>query len=89
MKVIDELHDKPDLIVLDPPRDGINPKALQKIINFGVDRMVYISCKQQVLQEIWKCYRNRDIKWLRQRQSTNFRTQIMWRRSVCCQRKDK
>ena len=45
LKVIDDLHDKPDLIVLDPPRDGINPKALQKIINFGVDRMVYISCK--------------------------------------------
>ena len=45
LKVIDELHNKPDLIVLDPPRDGINPKALQKIINFGVDRMVYISCK--------------------------------------------
>ena len=45
LKVIDELHDKPDLIVLDPPRDGINPKTLQKIINFGVDRMVYISCK--------------------------------------------
>lgn len=45
LKVIDELHDKPDLIVLDPPRDGINPKALQKIIDFGVDRMVYISCK--------------------------------------------
>ena len=45
LKVIDELKDKPDLIVLDPPRDGINPKALQKIINFGVDRMVYISCK--------------------------------------------
>ena len=45
LKVIDDLHDKPDLIVLDPPRDGINPKALQKIIDFGVDRMVYISCK--------------------------------------------
>ena len=45
LKVIDDLQDKPDLIVLDPPRDGINPKALQKIINFGVDRMVYISCK--------------------------------------------
>ena len=35
----------PDLIVLDPPRDGINPKALEKIIRFGVDCMVYISCK--------------------------------------------
>ena len=45
LKVIDELTDKPDLIVLDPPRDGIHPKALDKIIDFGVDHMVYISCK--------------------------------------------
>ncbi len=45
LKVIDEIVDKPDLIVLDPPRDGIHPKALEKIIDFGVDRMVYISCK--------------------------------------------
>ena len=46
LKVIDELKDdKPDLIVLDPPRDGIHPKALDKIIDFGVDRIVYISCK--------------------------------------------
>ena len=45
LKVIDGLTDKPDLIVLDPPRDGIHPKALQKIIDFGVERIVYISCK--------------------------------------------
>ncbi len=45
LKVVDELQDKPDLIVLDPPRDGIHPKALQKIIYFGVERIVYISCK--------------------------------------------
>ena len=45
LKVIGELKDKPDLIILDPPRDGIHPKALEKIIDFGVDRMVYISCK--------------------------------------------
>ena len=45
LKVIDEIEDKPDLIVLDPPRDGINPHALDKIINYGVERMVYISCK--------------------------------------------
>lgn len=45
LKVIDELQDKPDLIILDPPRDGIHPKALEKIIDFGVDRMVCISCK--------------------------------------------
>ncbi len=45
LKIIDEISEKPDLIILDPPRDGIHPKALDKIIDFGVDRMVYISCK--------------------------------------------
>lgn len=45
LKVIDDLTDKPDIIVLDPPRDGIHPKALEKIINFGVEKIVYVSCK--------------------------------------------
>lgn len=58
LKVIDDIKEKPDLIVLDPPRDGIHPKALDKIIDYGVDRLVYISCKPtslardlEVLQE--------------------------------------
>ena len=45
LKVIDEITEKPDLIILDPPRDGIHPKALDRIIKFGVDHLVYISCK--------------------------------------------
>lgn len=45
LKMLDEIVDKPDLIVLDPPRDGVHPKALQKIIDYGVDSMLYISCK--------------------------------------------
>ena len=45
LKVLDKVSEKPDFIVLDPPRDGIHPKALPKIIAYGVDRMVYISCK--------------------------------------------
>ena len=45
LKVLDDVTDKPDFIVLDPPRDGIHPKALTKIIDYGVDRIVYISCK--------------------------------------------
>ncbi|MDE7479317.1 MAG: 23S rRNA (uracil(1939)-C(5))-methyltransferase RlmD, partial [Lachnospiraceae bacterium] len=45
LKVIDDIEEKPDFIVLDPPRDGIHPKALQKIIDFQVDKLVYISCK--------------------------------------------
>jgi len=44
-KVLDEIEEKPDVIVLDPPRDGIHPKALPKILDYGVDKLVYISCK--------------------------------------------
>ena len=44
-KVLDEIGEKPDVIVLDPPRDGIHPKALPKILDYGADRIVYISCK--------------------------------------------
>ena len=45
LKVLDEVEEKPDLIILDPPRDGIHPKALPKIIAYGVEHIVYISCK--------------------------------------------
>ena len=45
LKVLDTIQEKPDMIVLDPPRDGIHPKALKKIIDYGVEQMVYISCK--------------------------------------------
>ena len=45
LKVLDTIEERPDYIVLDPPRDGIHPKALEKIINYGVDHMIYISCK--------------------------------------------
>ena len=44
-QVLDEIEEKPDVIVLDPPRDGIHPKALPKILDYGVDKIVYISCK--------------------------------------------
>lgn len=45
LKVLDEIEEKPDMIILDPPRDGIHPKALKKIIAYGIDKLVYISCK--------------------------------------------
>ena len=45
LKVLDEITEKPDFIILDPPRDGIHPKALPKILRYGVDYILYISCK--------------------------------------------
>ncbi len=48
LKALDTLP-KPDSIILDPPREGINPKALGKILSYGVDNIVYVSCKPSSL----------------------------------------
>ena len=68
LKVLDTVEEKPDLIVLDPPRDGIHPKALKKIIAYGVERMVYISCKPTSLA--------RDLEFL---QASGYRVE-----RACC-----
>lgn len=39
-----EYKGKIDTIVLDPPRAGIIPKALQMVVNLGAKRIVYVSC---------------------------------------------
>ena len=58
-EVLDDIKEKPDVIILDPPRDGIHPKALPKILDYGVDRIVYISCKMTSLA--------RDLELIQQR----------------------
>ncbi len=45
LKALDQISEKPDLIILDPPRDGCAPKALEKILDYGVKNIIYISCK--------------------------------------------
>ena len=49
LKCLDGIEVLPDYIILDPPRDGINPKALEKILDYEVERIVYVSCKPSSL----------------------------------------
>ncbi len=44
-EMLEQVEERPDFIVLDPPRDGVQPKALQKILCYGADKLLYISCK--------------------------------------------
>ena len=46
---VENLKDKPDVIILDPPRAGIHPKAIDKIISFNPEIFVYVSCKASSL----------------------------------------
>ena len=45
------IEEKPDVIVVDPPRAGIMPKALAQILSYGVNQIVYISCNPKTLAE--------------------------------------
>ena len=46
---ISKLTNSPQLIILDPPRAGINPKALNDIIGFNAKQILYISCNPKML----------------------------------------
>jgi len=48
LKALDSLP-VPDSLILDPPREGIHPKALGKILRYGIGHIVYISCKPSSL----------------------------------------
>lgn len=50
-EVLDSLPDKPEVIVVDPPRVGISSNALEKIIGYGVKQIVYISCNPKSLAD--------------------------------------
>ncbi len=49
--VLDTIAEKPDVIMVDPPRAGIMPKALLKILDYGVPQIVYVSCNLKTLAQ--------------------------------------
>lgn len=46
---VKNLTTKPDIIILDPPRAGIHPQALQDVISFDAPEIVYVSCNPKTL----------------------------------------
>lgn len=62
LEEVGKLVEKPDLIILDPPREGINPKALQKIIDFSPEKFVYVSCNPITLVRDLKEFTDRGYK---------------------------
>ncbi|SHH34735.1 23S rRNA (uracil(1939)-C(5))-methyltransferase RlmD [Tepidibacter thalassicus] len=43
------LKEKPDLIIVDPPRPGIHKDALKDIVKFNAKEILYISCNPKTL----------------------------------------
>ncbi|MDF9795802.1 23S rRNA (uracil1939-C5)-methyltransferase [Catalinimonas alkaloidigena] len=37
-------HEKPDVVITDPPRSGMHPDVIQKLLSLDASRIVYVSC---------------------------------------------
>ncbi len=37
-------HGEPDVIITDPPRDGMHPSVVERLVNMRAKRLVYVSC---------------------------------------------
>lgn len=48
-EIIKTVKDKPDIIILDPPRSGVHPKALDYVIKFKAKEIIYVSCNPKTL----------------------------------------
>lgn len=48
IKVIDEqfiaTHGKPEVLFIDPPRAGVHPKLIEKMLEIAPEKIVYVSC---------------------------------------------
>ncbi len=87
LKVLDEIEEKPDFIILDPPRDGIHPKALQKIIRLrrGADDLYFLQAHQPG-KGSWRYSLRADTRWSAPAAWTCFRGRGTWRRYVFCRK---
>lgn len=58
----DSAH-KLDLIVIDPPRAGMHPKAVEDILKFNAKQIIYVSCNPATLvRDLKYIYENSDYK---------------------------
>ncbi|MBC2581591.1 23S rRNA (uracil(1939)-C(5))-methyltransferase RlmD [Clostridium sp. DJ247] len=48
-EVIKNIKDKPDIIILDPPRPGVHPTALEYVTKFNAPSIIYVSCNPKTL----------------------------------------
>ncbi len=47
--VIHNIEKKPDLVIVDPPRMGIHPKAMKHMLNLLPEKILYVSCNPKTL----------------------------------------
>ncbi len=55
-KALKELNERPELIIVDPPREGIHPKGVETIIDYGPETLILVSCNPKTLAKNLKSF---------------------------------
>ena len=58
-QVLREIEERPAGVIIDPPRSGIAPKALRKILDMEPENFVYISCNPNHLAKDLEVFEER------------------------------
>ena len=48
-EIINKIKFSPDIIIVDPPRSGMNKKAIRYILNSNASKVIYVSCDPMTL----------------------------------------
>jgi 23S rRNA (uracil-5-)-methyltransferase RumA len=46
-KMLKEINEKPDVVIVDPPRAGVNFRAIEDIIKLSPEKIIYVSCNPE------------------------------------------
>lgn len=72
LQVLDTIPEKPDVLVLDPPRAGIHYRVLPKLLRYEVDQILYISCNPKTLMDNLKFMEENGYRIERMKAYDNF-----------------
>ena len=57
-KIIKDISYKPNKIIVDPPRAGLDPKVIDEIININPETLIYVSCDPITLARDLNIFKN-------------------------------
>ncbi len=61
-EVVSSLAEKPDIIILDPPRSGMHQKAIDDVLSFGAKEIIYVSCNPKAFAVELSKFKNHGYK---------------------------
>ncbi len=57
---LDDIEEKPNILILDPPRAGVGEKTINKLVEYNVKNIIYVSCNPKTLVEDLKVFKKNE-----------------------------